>query len=89
MVHFARLDKMGRNLIFFWVACGRYLDTGRALTSAMHRPGAKDAFQRGEGRYTALLAAHNRKPALPLRGLTGYGFCRVRPFRRIGGAAQP
>ena len=84
MVHFARLDKMGcSSSAFFGCQPGRYLDTGRALTSVLHRPGTKDALQRGERRYNALLEAHSRKPAIPLRGLTGYGFAVSDPFGRL------
>ena len=36
-------------------------------------PGTKDALLRGSRRFTAALRRHNKKPQLPLHGLTGYG----------------
>ena len=35
--------------------------------------GAKDSLARGLRRYNAQLRAHNKKPALPLRGNAGGG----------------
>ena len=36
-------------------------------------PGTKDALLRGARRFTAAVRRRNKKPQLPLRGLTGYG----------------
>jgi len=52
-------------------------------------PGTKDAMQRGGRRFSALIQAHNKKPKLPLHGLSGCAVITSDPYGTLeAGAAS-